>query len=438
MRYSRSLRFRIASAFAAMGGGTSLLIAFSLYFGAQDAGVRLLDETLSAEMQDYQARRSRNPFSLPPASASLVGYVLPAGPGLPEPPAELVDLPEDRREVRIGGIPYRVLSARQGDGRYFMLHAETRLREAQSRLAIFLALSVAGMALVSGGFALWLTERVIDPVKELARRVRHLGPDSPMAGLADDFPPDEVGELARTFEQTLGRLAGFIERERAFTADVSHELRTPLAVIRGAAEVMLANENLAERDRQRLTRIERAAADMADLSSALLAMAREKDARPDGASLGATANLAGLLEECVDKHRPLLGDRPVAVSLDIRQRPRLAADPNLLGIVLANLVRNSFTYTERGEVRIQLDADRLSVADTGRGIPREALNQVFQRLYKGPASDGAGIGLSLVKKICDRYGWEIRLTSEEGRGTEAVLRFAENPSEPIARAGQSG
>jgi len=109
--------------------------------------------------------------------------------------------------------------------------------------------------------------------------------------------------------------------------------------------------------------------------------------------------------------------------LEIVAQPRVAADANLVAIVIANLLRNSFTYTERGSVRIRLDARTLTVADTGLGIPRAALDKVFQRLYKGAHSEGAGNGLSLVKKICDRYGWSIALDSEEGRGTRAVLTF---------------
>jgi signal transduction histidine kinase len=65
----------------------------------------------------------------------------------------------------------------------------------------------------------------------------------------------------------------------------------------------------------------------------------------------------------------------------------------------------------------------LSVVDTGQGIPRAALDKVFQRLYRGAQSEGAGIGLSLVRKICDRYGWTVTLESEEGQGTRAELRF---------------
>ncbi len=416
MRFSHSLRFRVATTFAAFGGLASLIIAAGLYIGAQDTGQRLIDETLNAEVQDFLARRLRNPQSLPPATATLIGYATDAG--SPLPPDAIARLAPGRYTLNYQDRPYRVAVVEQAGIRYYLLYNETLFRERQARLLLYLAGAVALMALLSGVFALWAAERVIEPVKELARRVRAIGPDSQLPTLAEDFPHDEVGDLARGFEDTLHRLAGFITRERAFTADVSHELRTPLAVIRGAAEVLLTQQDLAPVLRDRLERIERAATDMAELSSALLAMAREKDD-----ALREAIDIASLIEDTVDKQRPLLRGRPVEVVLEILSHPRLAVDPNLLAIVVANLVRNSFTHTERGEVRIRLDDHGLVVADTGLGIPHEALAHVFQRHFKGQTSQGEGIGLSLVKKICDRYGWRIALSSEPGQGTRAEVRF---------------
>jgi signal transduction histidine kinase len=418
MRFSRSLRFRVATAFAAIGGVISLVAAVGLYVAVRDAGERLIDETLRAESEDLLARRSRNPLSPPPATATLRGYVLPAQAGEPVPPAAIAAKPPGGHEVMLDEVHYRVAIADRAGSRYFLLYDETHFRQQQAYLILYLAAFVALMTLLSGALALWLAERVIEPVKELARRVREIRPDSHPGRFTEDFPHDEVGELASAFEQTLDRLAAFIDRERAFTADVSHELRTPIAVIRGAAEVLLADPTHPAKDRQRLERIERGAADMADLSTALLAMARERDDERR-----ASFDLAHLVEETVDKHRHLLGNRPVDLAVEILARPRVAADANLASIAIANLLRNSFTYTERGSVCIRLDDRTLTVTDTGLGIPRAALDKVFQRLYKRPHSEGAGIGLSLVKKICDRYGWTVTLESEEGQGTRAVLDF---------------
>jgi signal transduction histidine kinase len=420
MRYPRSLRRRVAMAFAAVGGGVSLLLAIGIYIGAQDAGERLIDETLKAEMQDYRTRRARNPESPPPDTVTLLGFVAPAGPYDPPLPGELTALRPGGHQVVLAGIPYRAAVADSRGTRIFLLYNEALFHQRQLRLGAYLAGFVALMMLLSGALAFWLAERVIEPVKELARRVRDIGPDTAHVDLAADFPDDEVGELAHAFEQRLDRLAAFIERERAFTADVSHELRTPLAVIRGAAEVLLADATRPAPERERLERIERAAADMADLSTALLAMARERDeARHE------VVDLAGLLEETLDRHQYLLRGKAVAVVLDILARPAVTADHNLLAIVLANLVRNSFIYTERGTVRVVLEAGRLTIADTGPGIPGDAIGQVFQRHFKGQYSRGAGIGLALVKKICDRYGCAVILDSKEGVGTWAELDFSD-------------
>ncbi len=422
LRFSRGLRFRVAASFAALGGGISLIIAIGLYVGAQDTGERLIDETLVAEMQDYQARRVRNPHSLPPATMTLLGYVAPPAPSEASLPSVLAPLAPGRHQVVMNGLPYRVAVADRAGQRTYLLYNETLFVQQRHRLGYYLAVFVVFMALASAGIALWLAERVIEPVKELARRVRDIGPDTPAASLAADFPSDEVGELALAFEHSLERLAAFIARERAFTADVSHELRTPLAVIRGAAEVMLATVGRPDKDRVRLERIERAAADMADLSTALLAMARERDEgrRPP-------ISLSTLLRETLEKHRYLLRDKPVEVVLDVLAETQVEADPNLLAILCANLIRNSFTYTEAGEVRVTLESERVVVADTGQGIAREALDKVFQRLYEGRDSQCAGIGLALVKKICERYGWRIDLDSQVGQGTRAVLSFKPCP-----------
>lgn len=419
MKFTRSLRVRVAAAFAAVGGGVALLLAAGLYVGAWDAGERLIDETLAAEMQDYRARRARNPHSLPPTTATLVGYVYPNEPDLPAIPSELKDLSPGNKQVEISGVVYRVLTAHSEDTQFWLLYNETLFRGRQLQLTLFLVGFVTLMVLASGGLAWWLAGRVIEPVSELARRVRKLSPDSHDLNLAADFAPDEVGELAKAFAQSFRRLGAFVERERAFTADVSHELRTPLAVIQGATEVLLSKDGLDPSDKRKLERIERAASGMADMGTALLAIAREQD---EGEY--APVDLAGLLKDVVDKHRHLVDGKPVKLLLEIKSNLSLRADPTLLFIVFSNLISNALSYTVEGEVQVVLDTHSFSVADTGFGISQDALGKVFNRHYKSEHSSGSGIGLSLVKKICERYGWAIQLASEEGRGTRALIQFS--------------
>jgi signal transduction histidine kinase len=274
------------------------------------------------------------------------------------------------------------------------------------------------MALLAAAGAHWLAGRVISPVSELAREVAAAAADAPPR-LAADKPDDEIGELARAFDRYLARLAAFVERERAFAADASHELRTPLAVIRGAAEVLADDPGLDEAQLRRIARIERAANEMSELTAALLLLAREEETAVDE-----PCDCAEVVAACVERHRTAANRRRNRLELSVDAPVALEVAPAYFAIVVDNLIRNALAHTEDGQVAVRLQADRLVVADTGSGIASGDLVRVFERHYRGPASAGAGIGLSLVKRICERHGWRIELQGRPGGGTVATLGFA--------------
>ncbi|MCL6555511.1 MAG: HAMP domain-containing histidine kinase [Burkholderiales bacterium] len=419
LRLPRSLRLRVAFTFAWFGALVSLLLAAGLYVSARDLGTRLLDETLRAEMEDYLARRARNPHSLPPHTLMLRGYVL--GPEASrEIPEAVRTLPLGQYSIPLEGRPYRVIVAERAGVRHVMMFDETPHIQRERRFLYVLAAGVAIMTLLSAAGGYWLAGRVVAPVTRLAREISEADPDAQAPALASHFGDDEVGEMARAFDAYIERLRAFIARERAFTADVSHELRTPLAVIQGATEVLQEDPSLNGRQQQRIARIARASRDMVELITALLLLAREETAR---ANPDERCSVREVLTECIEHHRPLIADRAIRLELALDADLWLPVERTLLAVVIGNLIRNAFTYTQGGTVRIRLSGDRLVVEDTGIGIRADELARVFERYYRGAASKGAGIGLSLVKRICDRQGWSITLDSEEGRGTTAQLVF---------------
>lgn len=424
LRLPHSLRFRVAVAFAWFGALVSLLLAIGLYFSADDLGKRLMDETLRAEMEDYLARRERNPNSLPPNTLMLRGYVIAPGAAQPDIPPAIRDLPLGQYESRVDGIPHRVAVAERAGVRYVLLFDQATQMQRERRFVFYLAGGILIMTLLSAAGGYWLAGRVVAPVTRLAREIRDATPEGQSPALSGHFSEDELGEMARAFDNYIERLRAFIDRERAFTADVSHELRTPLAVIQGATEVLEGDSRLDERQKQRIERIARASHDMVELTTALLLMAREQTAGPQPDE---QCSVKEVLLDCVDKHRHLIEGRAARLELELLAEPWLPAERTLLSIVISNLIRNAFSYTETGKVVIRLLADRLVVSDTGIGIKADELARVFQRYYKGSASKGAGIGLSLVKRICDRYGWEVMIESREHEGTTAQLIFPRAP-----------
>jgi len=422
IRFKRSLRFRGGLAFALFGCLLSLLLSGWLYLASHDASLRLMDETLKAELEDYLTRRQRNPFSLPQATVTVLGYVTPSPAGAPPPPGELRRLAPGVTSLTLQGVPYRLLVQDAGESRYYLLYNETHQMAREAHFVWLLGIGVLVTTLLASAGGLWLAGRVITPVSVLARRVKALEPEAAHSPLGADFPRDELGELARAFDRYLARLGAFIERERAFTADVSHELRTPLSIIQGAAEIQEEDASLNARQRSRALRVQRAAQDMAEITTALLVLAREQ--RVGSAP---PTSMAKLVQEVVERHSHLLENKTTEVKLQIDADPRLAADRALLLIVVGNLIRNAFQHTDQGEVNIHLAARELRIADTGRGMAEAELARIFQRHYKGSDSRGEGIGLSLTKRICDRYGWNIAVESRQGRGTEVRLGFGALP-----------
>lgn len=426
-----SLRFRLASTFAWFGALVSLLLSLGLSFTAHNLGERLMDETLRAEIEDYISRRSRNPDSLPPATISVRGYVHVPGRSAEDMPPELLKLNPGKHQLTLGNIPYRVAVVDKGDERYVMLFNEMRQRQREEQFLIVLMVGALIMTLVSAAIGWWLAGRVVAPVAELARRVGKARPEDEALDVAKGFSNDEIGKLARVFDGYLKRMRAFIDRERAFTADVSHELRTPLSIIQGAVELMEEDDRLDEKQQKRIARVGRAARQMIDLTAALLLMAREN--APDE-PVEQDCDVCDVVRDAVETHRYLVSAK-TNVELAYRSHPRIAAERTLLSIVVANLIRNAFSYTEAGTVSILVDDNCLTVTDTGRGIHEEEIGKVFQRHFKGSTSTGAGIGLSLVKRICDRYGWETVIESTEGRGTTAQLFFAKSDAEDMPGSG---
>ncbi|MFA7243094.1 MAG: HAMP domain-containing sensor histidine kinase [Sulfuricellaceae bacterium] len=422
---SRSLRFRLAATFAWFGALVSLLLALGLSFAAHNLGERLMDETLHAELDDYIARRSRNPDSLPPATISVRGYVHASGQSTEDIPPELLKLNPGQHQLTLGDIPYRVAVADRGGERYVMLFNEMRQRRREERFLGHLAAGALIMTLVSAGIGWLLAGRVVSPVVELARRVGKAKPDDGIMEIGKEVSNDEIGDLERVFGGYLKRMRAFIDRERAFTADVSHELRNPLAVVLGAVELMEDDPRLDARQKARVARIGRAAREMTELTAALLLMAREDTASEP---VERSCDVCEVVNGAVETHRHLVRAQ-TEVELVCHSHPHLATERTLLSIVVANLIRNAFSYTESGTVAISLESDRLTVSDTGQGIRAEEIGKVFQRHFKGQTSTGAGIGLSLVKRICDRYGWEILIDSSEGHGTTAQLIFIKSSSD---------
>ncbi len=419
MTVRTSLRFRVTLSFALLAAGISATLAGVLYVLTIRMEEQLVEDTLSAELEDYMSRYVLDPGTAPPSSTTIRSYVLPPA-GERNFPGVLDGLHPGLHRVELDGTGYYA-EVRVSDGvRFAVLYDDTRIRRRETRFMLVLAGAAITMTLLSAVLGWWLARRVVYPVSELARRVTALSPAAGRIRLGDRFPDDEVGQLAHDFDDYQQRLAEFVERERAFTGDVSHELRTPLAVIEGASEILLTDSDLDGETRGRVERIARSASEASEVVSALLLLAREENTEAYSVS---ECQVEDVLKQVVQGYMRPGNKKPVFFELKIHEHPVLEVEPALLRVVLSNLIRNAYAYTHEGGIKITLASDGVTIEDTGVGMSKSELGRVFERHYRATDKGGAGIGLSLVKRICQRYGWHINIMSEEGIGTRVQLLF---------------
>jgi signal transduction histidine kinase len=191
-------------------------------------------------------------------------------------------------------------------------------------------------------------------------------------------------------------------------------------VIRGATELLLARPGLDEKVEQRLYRIQRAEQQCTDLIGSLLLLSRNE--RGHGAT-----DVARVAEQLLDAHRMQLGGKPLVLRLEGEPGMVVDAPESAVNVALGNLIGNAVKYTLQGEVLVRLLDNAVEVVDSGPGLSAEDAARLFERGYRGTHaehSQGGGIGLSIVRRLCALYRWNVRVLPGEEHGVVATLTFA--------------
>jgi signal transduction histidine kinase len=324
-------------------------------------------------------------------------------------------LPPGFQEILYGGSKYYAMVNLVGDRKYVLLRDQ---RSHEQREHVLFAVVVVGvflsvlLAILMGRL---LARRVLAPVIRLARQVRHRDQLLELAPpLHPDYATDEVGELALSFDQTLGRLRAALGREKLFTSDVSHELRTPLMVLASSCELLLGNPSLDHRSTAQVQRIARASHEMRQLVETFLMLAR---AREDSGS-GANATIKDAADALVDVWGPLIREKDIEFIYVVEHVSTDRHNLTFLQSVMGNLLRNAWHYTDQGFIRLTLREHGFSVEDSGIGIAEEKRHAMFQPFVRGDEQrgEGLGLGLSLVQRICTHQNWRVELTSRQPSG----------------------
>ncbi|MBZ5620568.1 MAG: HAMP domain-containing protein [Acidobacteriia bacterium] len=339
------------------------------------------------------------------------------------------------RTVSQAGKPFRVVTDRiRTAGEMYDVLLAASLDEVTAvmrdfRQLLFLMIpAVLAMACL-GGY--WLSSRALRPVDEITKVAKLISVQNLSQRIAVPRTGDEIERMSETWNQVLERLDVAVNRIRQFTADASHELRTPLGLIRATAELALRRERSPEEYRKSLSTIESEAEHMTALTESLLTVARA-DAGGFEMALEPT-DLSELVNSVVRQNEGVAAEKGICLTAETNGHTVFAtANDSGLRRLLLILIDNALKHTPAGG-RVTVSADTrdggavLSVADTGAGIPADALPHIFERFYRGDPARGSGsgfgLGLSIAQAIAKAHGGHIAVDSSPGAGARFSLRW---------------
>lgn len=326
--------------------------------------------------------------------------------------------------VLVRGTPFTVVLFRPVEDEHELM------RQLGSSFAVLLPLTL----LISAIAGYVLARSSLAPVAKMAAEAERISARNLQTRLPLGNAHDELGALARVFNELLGRLESAFGRQRRFMADASHELRTPVAIIRGEAEVALSRPDRSSVEYQdslevvlgEAVRLGRVVDDLFTL------------ARADAGQYPLVLSdiyLDELVTESCRSFRTVAADRGITLTWQTPIEAPFRGDAALLRRLLLNLLDNASRHTpEKGTVQVALADDdeqyRITVSDSGPGIPEADIHLIFERFFRGGGStdgnsprDGAGLGLPIARWVAEAHGGRLDLLQTGPAGTTFLLSF---------------
>jgi len=283
------------------------------------------------------------------------------------------------------------------------------------------ALLVAAVLAVGLGWV--VAGRVLAPLHEITTTAHRLEATRLDQRIELEGPPDELKELADTFDGMLDRLASTFDSQKRFVANASHELRTPLAVQRTLIEVALADPNATDETRRLGAHLLDTNERSEKLIDGLLVLARSDR----GLTSRELVWLDEVIEDEVESCAALAAEKQVTFAVQVRKY-LVEGDPVLIAQLVGNLLRNAVLYNRPGgSVSVRLDRE-LVVTNTGPTVPAQAvpgLFEPFRRLRDRVGTAGSGLGLSIVQSVAKAHQGSVQARPNGGGGLVVQVNLPE-------------
>jgi len=300
---------------------------------------------------------------------------------------------------------------------------------------LFIIGGILGLILMtlSAAAGYFMAKKALDPIQEISSTARAVAAGDLSRRLESKSQDKEIRFLVNVLNKMFADLEASFRAQRRFTADASHELRLPLTILKGEIEVALRHPRTREEYeqilRQQLETVER----MQRIVNDLLTLARADAGQLD--LIQEPVDLSLLLREIGQQHLILFDSQHIKLDMRITEGIEVIGDGAHLERVFLNLLNNAYKYApEHSTVTLEAHTEQerwavISIRDEGPGIPPDKQPLLFDRFYRADDArcrkqgDGAGLGLSICKRIVDAHGGTIEVRSKPGQGATFIVRL---------------
>ena len=413
----RSLQYRIVAAITVtlfvVAGIYSLVLSAVIFYTEEHLVSENLKESLNIVVEQNIPQGIVPDFG---ESMQIYAKTDPDHLGLKPIPEFLIDAPMGYSEFFEDDKAFFIYREPVNDNDFMIVRDQSEFEEKERLIQLAALLGV--VISVSCGLVLgWILSRgIVNPIKRLGEEIQRSAQSPTFEPLKVHAEDKEIDTLAKFCESSIERLHSLVQQEKNYTSDLSHEIRTPLTVIRLNAE-LLGETELTPAQRRYADKIASASDQIQHLTTSLLNLARE-----DIKETNTVKPLEEIAKELVELLQSTNSFNGTALKIEGHSSvlwPEVATQT-----VMRNLILNAVTHSASAVITIKIGDTGFEIVDHGVGIPKEEIEKIFMPFFRGEHGNnkGVGLGLSIVKRICDKQQWQIQVSTQVGQGSTFSIR----------------